>query len=79
MELEKAIKNLEEYIKIDKEMRKDTKEMSDFDLFCEQHINDIQIVLDKLEEMSSELYSANCMISDLLLDVMEENENEKEK
>ena len=79
MELEKAIKNLEEYIKIDKEMRKDTKEMSDFDLFCEQHINDIQIVLDKLEEMSSELYYANCMISDLLLDVMEENENEKEK
>lgn len=79
MELEKAIKNLKEYIKIDKEMRKDTKEMSDFDLFCEQHINDIQIVLDKLEEKSSELYSANCMISDLLLDVMEEKENEKEK
>lgn len=79
MELEKAIKNLEEYIKIDKEMRKGTKEMSDFDLFCEQHINDIQIVLNKLEEVSSELYSANCMISDLLLDVMEEKENEKEK
>lgn len=76
MELEKAIRNLEEYIAIDKEMRKDTKEMSDFDLFCQQHINDIQIVLDKLEEVSSELYSANCIISDLL-DVMEEKEDEK--
>lgn len=76
MEIEKAIRNLEEYIAIDKEMRKDTKEMSDFDLFCQQHINDIQIVLDKLEEVSSELYSANCIISDLL-DVMEEKEDEK--
>lgn len=77
MEIEKAIRNLEEYIAIDKEMRKDTKEMSDFDLFCQQHINDIQIVLDKLEEVSSELYSANCIISDLL-NVMEENKNEKQ-
>lgn len=77
MEIEKAIRNLEEYIAIDKEMRKDTKEMSDFDLFCQQHINDIQIVLDKLEEVSSELYSANCIISDLL-DVMEEKEDEKQ-
>lgn len=77
MEVEKAIRNLEEYIAIDKEMRKDTKEMSDFDLFCQKHINDIQIVLDKLEEVSSELYSANCIISDLL-DVMEEKEDEKQ-
>lgn len=77
MEVEKAIRNLEEYIAIDKEMRKDTKEMSDFDLFCQQHISDIQIVLDKLEEVSSELYSANCIISDLL-NVMEEKEDEKQ-
>lgn len=46
--LEQAIKNLKEYIEIDRRFR-DTKDNSDFDEFCENHCKDIEIILKEIE------------------------------
>lgn len=47
--LEQAIKNLKEYIEIDRRYR-GTRDNSDFDKFCENHCNDIEIILKEIEK-----------------------------
>lgn len=46
-----AIKNLERYIADDRSMR-DNKTESDFEWFCEQHCQDIEIVIRSLKEQN---------------------------
>lgn len=47
MDLEQHIKNLKDYIRIDKDNI--TYDDSDFAQFCKEHCEDIQAVLDELE------------------------------
>lgn len=48
MGIEKNIKNLEEYIRLDRENI--VYDDSDFAKFCKSHCEDIQAVLDELEK-----------------------------
>lgn len=63
MEIEKHIKNLEEYCKVDNLFEKD----GDFKEFCDNHIADIKAVIQELRITQSDLYEANHRIADLLL------------
>lgn len=63
MEIEKHIKNLEEYCEVDNLFEKD----GDFKEFCDNHIADIKAVIQKLKNTQSDLYEANKRIADLLL------------
>ena len=62
MEIEKHIKNLEEYCEVDNLFEKD----GDFKEFCDNHIADIKAVIQELKNTQSDLYEANNCISDLL-------------
>lgn len=66
--LEEHIKNLEKYCEDDIEFRSQTaeEEKSDFDIFCENHIADIQAVIKELKNTQSNLYEANNRIADLM-------------
>lgn len=44
------IKNLKEYIELDREIRKN-KEESDFDVFCENHCKDIEELIKEVEKL----------------------------
>lgn len=63
MEIEKHIKNLEEYCQDDNLFEKD----GDFKEFCDNHIADIKAVIEELRNTQSDLYEANKRIADLLL------------
>ena len=63
MEIEKHIKNLEEYCEVDNLFEKD----GDFKEFCDGHIADIKAVIEELKNTQSDLYEANKRIADLLL------------
>lgn len=63
MEIEKHIKNLEEYCQEDDLFEKD----GDFKEFCDGHIADIKAVIEELKNTQSDLYEANHRITDLLL------------
>lgn len=63
MEIEKHIKNLEEYCEVDNLFEKD----GDFKEFCDNHIADIKAVIKDLKSKESDLYEANNRITDLLL------------
>ena len=53
MELEEVIKNLQEYIDLDRKMRTSPiEEWSDFEKFCELHCRDIEKVLHYIKEES---------------------------
>lgn len=67
-ELEKHIKNLEKYCEDDIEFRSQTaeEEKSDFDIFCDNHIADIEAIIKELKNIQSDLYEANNRINDLL-------------
>lgn len=69
MEIEKHIKNLEEYCEDDIDFRSQTaeEEKSYFDIFCDNHIADIKAVIQELRNTQSDLYEANKRIADLLL------------
>lgn len=69
MEIEKHIKNLEEYCEVDNLFEKD----GDFKEFCDGHIADIKAVLEELRNTQSDLYEANNCISGLL-DVAKERD-----
>lgn len=73
MEIKKAIEDLEEYVRIDKELRQNTADKSDFDKFCDEHIEAIETVLKEIEKLDGELYSANCIISDYIDEWRENN------
>lgn len=62
MEIEKHIKNLEEYCEVDNLFEKD----GDFKEFCDNHIADIKAIIQELKNTQSDLYEANNCISDLL-------------
>lgn len=62
MEIEKHIKNLEEYCEDDDLFEKD----GDFKEFCDNHIADIKAVIQELKNTQSDLYEANNRINDLL-------------
>lgn len=62
MEIEKHIKNLEEYCQDDDLFEKD----GDFKEFCDNHIADIKAVIEELKNTQSDLYEANKRIADLL-------------
>lgn len=49
MELKDAKEWLERYVADDKEYRKNTQDKSDFDKFCDTHIEAIETVLHELE------------------------------
>lgn len=51
MKIDEHIKNLEEYCQDDIEFRSQTaeEEKSDFDIFCDNHIADIEAVISELE------------------------------
>lgn len=51
--LEQHIKNLKDYIRIDKENI--AYDDSDFAQFCKGHCEDIQVVLDYIEKLEKEL------------------------
>ena len=63
MNIEKHIKNLEEYCQDDDLFEKD----DDFKEFCDGHIADIKAVIEELKNTQSDLYEANKRIADLLL------------
>lgn len=63
MEIEKHIKNLEEYCEVDNLFEKD----GDFKEFCDGHIADIKAILQELRNTQSDLYEANHRITELLL------------
>ena len=63
MEIEKHIKNLEEYCQDDNLFEKD----GDFKEFCDNHIADIKAVINELKNTQADLYEANHRITDLLL------------
>lgn len=63
MEIEKHIKNLEEYCEVDNLFEKD----GDFKEFCDNHIADIKAIIQELKNTQSDLYEANKRIADLLL------------
>lgn len=63
MEIEKHIKNLEEYCEDDDLFEKD----GDFKEFCDNHISDIKAVIKELKNTQLDLYEANKRIADLLL------------
>ena len=69
MKIEDHIKNLEEYCEDDIDFRSQTaeEEKSDFDIFCDNHIADIKVVIQELRTAQSDLYEANHRITDLLL------------
>ena len=54
MEVSQAIKELKEYVKVDKEHRAVNSYNSDFDKFCDNHIESIEIVLKRLEHLKEE-------------------------
>ena len=62
MEIDKHIKNLEEYCQEDNLFEKD----GDFKEFCDNHIADIKAVIEELKITQSDLYEANNRINDLL-------------
>ena len=62
MNIEKHIKNLEEYCQVDNLFEKD----GDFKEFCDNHIADIKAVIQELKTTQSDLYEANNRIKDLL-------------
>ena len=61
--IEQHIKNLEEYCQDDDLFEKD----GDFKEFCDNHIADIEAVIQELRTTQSDLYEANHRITDLLL------------
>ena len=63
MEIDKHIKNLEEYCQDDDLFEKD----GDFKEFCDNHIADIKAVIQELKNTKSDLYESNNRIADLLL------------
>ena len=69
-DLEKHIKNLEEYCEEDNLFEKD----GDFKEFCDNHIADIQAVIQELRNIQSDLYEANNRINDLLDTVKQKDE-----
>ena len=54
MELSQAIDELKEYVKVDKEHRKINSYDSDFDKFCDNHIESIEIALKELDRLQKE-------------------------
>lgn len=70
MEIEKHIKNLEEYCEVDNLFEKD----GDFKEFCDNHIADIKAVIQDLKTTQSDLYEANNRINDLLDIVKQKDE-----
>lgn len=62
MNIEKHIKNLEEYCQDDDLFEKD----GDFKEFCDNHIADIKAVIQELKNTQADLYEANNRIADLL-------------
>ena len=66
--IEEHIKNLEKYCKDDIEYRSQTaeEEKSDFDIFCDNHISDIQAAIKELRSKEADLYVTNNSIKDLL-------------
>ena len=70
MNLEKAIEVLNEWIRIDRMTRKG-EEHSDYDDFCEEKCIAIDVVLSELEQTKADLYSANCVIGDLVSNKVE--------
>ena len=68
-DIENNIRNLELYCNYDIEFRSQTaeEEKSDFDIFCDNHIADIEAVIQELKTTQSDLYESNKRITDLLL------------
>ena len=67
-EIEKAINNLKEYCREDKEFRENMAEdnyKSDFDIFCDKHINDIETVVGTLENIKE---SSQALIKEMKKD-----------
>lgn len=58
MEIKKSIENLTKYVEIDKKYRKTDDDKSDFDKFCDEHINDIEILLKYVEELDKKFQYA---------------------
>lgn len=54
MEIEKAIKILEEFVKIDRSMRSEAEYFSDYDKFCEERCVAIETVLKEFERLKEE-------------------------
>lgn len=71
MEIDKHIKNLEEYCQEDNLFEKD----GDFKEFCDNHIADIKAVIEELKITQSDLYEANNRINDLL-DIVKQKDKE---
>lgn len=69
MEIEKHIKNLEEYCEVDNLFEKD----GDFKEFCDGHIADIKAVIQELNNTQSDLYEANNRIVDYM-NIIEERD-----
>lgn len=75
MELSQAIDELKEYVKVDKEHRKINSYDSDFDKFCDNHIESIEKVLREYEVLELQYHLLREETNFQINRLQEENKN----
>lgn len=78
MELSQAIKELKEYVKVDKEHRAVNSYNSDFDKFCDNHIESIETVLREYEVLELQYHLLREETNSQINRLQKENEELKE-
>lgn len=76
MEIEKAIKILEEFVNIDRSMRSEAEYFSDYDKFCEERC----VAIENLIKGYKELQKENKTLKDIYFEtvIRQNQENKKE-